>query len=119
MRNNPSEGLNLPKTCADYPNEFVVSSCIMKHNSYFDGKVQSLAFAEPEGPATLGVIEAGAYSFSTSSEERMTVLSGTLRARLPGEGWKSFRAGEGFVVPKGVAFEVEAPADAAYACRYR
>jgi purine/pyrimidine-nucleoside phosphorylase len=91
----------------------------MKHNAYFDGRVMSLAFAEPEGPATLGVIEAGKYSFSTSSEERMSILSGTLRARLPGEDWKSFRAGEGFVVPKGLAFEVEAQADVAYACRYR
>lgn len=91
----------------------------MKHNSYFDGKVQSLGLSEPEGPATIGVIEAGSYTFSTSSEERMTVLSGTLKAKLPGQDWKSFRQGEGFVVPTGVSFEVSAVSDIAYACRYR
>ena len=39
----------------------------MKHNSYFEGKVQSLALREHDGPATIGVIEPGSYSFSTSS----------------------------------------------------
>ncbi len=31
----------------------------VKHNSYFDGKVQSLALSEPEGSATVGVLEKG------------------------------------------------------------
>jgi purine/pyrimidine-nucleoside phosphorylase len=91
----------------------------MKHNSYFGGKVQSLALDEADGPATVGVIEPGAYEFSTSSEERMTVLSGLLRAKLPGEGWKDYAAGGSFVVPAKVSFQVEAVADAAYLCRYR
>jgi purine/pyrimidine-nucleoside phosphorylase len=91
----------------------------MKHNSYFEGKVQSLALAEREGPATVGVIEPGKYSFSTSSEERMSVTAGILRAKLPGSEWRAYAAGEGFVVAPGLSFEVECEADVAYVCRYR
>jgi uncharacterized protein YaiE (UPF0345 family) len=91
----------------------------MKHNSYFDGKVQSLALAEKEGPTTIGVIEPGTFTFSTSSEERMTLISGSMKVRLPGGEWKLFVAGEGFVVASGASFDVEAKADVAYICRYR
>ena len=91
----------------------------MKHNSYFDGKVQSLALVEPEGPATVGVIEPGAYQFSTSSEERMSVIVGRLRVKLPGGEWKEYGAGQTFVVPPKLSFDIEAKADAAYVCRYR
>ncbi|PKL10081.1 MAG: hypothetical protein CVV51_00475 [Spirochaetae bacterium HGW-Spirochaetae-7] len=91
----------------------------MKHNSYFDGKVQSLAVAEPEGPTTVGVIEPGAYTFSTASEERMTLIAGTMKVRLPGADWEWFVAGEGFVVAPKASFDVEAKTDVAYICRYR
>ena len=37
----------------------------MKHNSYFEGKVRSLAIGTTDGPATVGVIEPGIYSFGT------------------------------------------------------
>src|ERR1039458_5700980 len=66
----------------------------MKHNSYFEGKVQSLAVATPDGPATVGVIEPGKYSFGTDCEEHMHVVAGTLKAKLPGGEWKSFGQGQ-------------------------
>ncbi len=91
----------------------------MKHSVYFDGKVQSLGLNEHEGFATLGVMEGGSYTFSTSSEERMTIVAGILRARLAGEEWKSHPAGQTFVVPKGQSFEVQSDGDVAYLCRYR
>ncbi|MCX7028185.1 MAG: pyrimidine/purine nucleoside phosphorylase [Spirochaetes bacterium] len=59
----------------------------MKHNSYFEGKVQSLGIDEREGYATLGVIKAGRYSFSTSSEERISIVSGAMKVKLPGGDW--------------------------------
>ena len=48
----------------------------MKHNSYFDGKVQSLAVNTSEGPATAGVIEPGKYtqSFTLSREGTGSLL---------------------------------------------
>ncbi|MDR3673450.1 MAG: pyrimidine/purine nucleoside phosphorylase [Holophaga sp.] len=91
----------------------------MKHNAYFQDKVQSLSLSEKAGPATVGVIEAGKFSFSTASEERMTLLTGAMRVKLPGGEWKALTAGEGFIVPPKVSFEVEAAEDVAYICRYR
>jgi uncharacterized protein YaiE (UPF0345 family) len=91
----------------------------MKHNSYFEGKVQSLAVAAPDGPATVGVIEPGKYSFGTDCEEHMHVVAGVLKARLPGGEWISYGQGRHFVVPPQVKFEVEAADDVAYLCYYR
>lgn len=91
----------------------------MKHSCYFQDKVQSLSLSEKEGPATVGVIEAGSYTFSTASEERMTLLTGAMRVKLPDGDWKALTAGEGFIVPAKASFMVEAAGDVAYICRYR
>jgi uncharacterized protein YaiE (UPF0345 family) len=91
----------------------------LKHNSYFDGKVQSLAITTSEGRATVGVIEPGAYSFGTDTEEHMRVLAGVLKAKLPGGDWQDYAAGESFIVPPNVKFEVEAAADVSYICHYK
>ncbi len=90
----------------------------MKHNRYFDDRVQSLGFSDAEGSATVGVIDAGEYAFGTSQRERMTVVTGTLWYRVPGKPWLSAGAGEGFAVPPGVTFEVKAEGPVAYRCRY-
>ena len=91
----------------------------MKHNSYFDGKVQSLGLSTPEGVATVGVIEPGKYTFRTGTEELMHVVAGTLKAKLPGGGWQTFAKSQSFVVPAQASFDVEAAADVAYICYYR
>jgi len=91
----------------------------MKHNSYFDGRVQSLALTTPEGPATVGVIEPGKYAFKTDCEEHMHVVAGTLKAKIPGSDWKTFAKSQSFVVPPNVSFEVEATGDVAYVCHYK
>jgi len=90
----------------------------MRHNRYFDDKVQSLGFSDASGDATVGVIDPGEYAFGTSQRERMSVVAGTLRYRLPGGVWLSAGAGEGFEVPAGVTFEVKAEGPVAYLCRY-
>jgi uncharacterized protein YaiE (UPF0345 family) len=91
----------------------------MKHNSYFEGKVQSLAIGTTDGPATVGVIEPGKYSFGTDCIEHMHIVAGTLKAKLPGGDWQSYGKGQFFIVPKDVKFEVEAIADVAYLCYYK
>ena len=91
----------------------------MKHSSYFDGKVQSLGLNTPEGYATAGVIEPGKYTFKTDAEERMHVVAGTLKAKLPGAAWQTFSPGQFFVVPAKASFDVEAAADVAYLCHYK
>jgi uncharacterized protein YaiE (UPF0345 family) len=54
----------------------------MDHNVYFEGKVQSLTVETEQGRATVGVITPGKYTFSTSTQERMVVTSGTLAVTL-------------------------------------
>jgi uncharacterized protein YaiE (UPF0345 family) len=49
----------------------------------------------------------------------MTVTSGELWARLPGEsGWRAFPAGTAFEVPGKSGFDVKAAAPAAYLCEF-
>jgi uncharacterized protein YaiE (UPF0345 family) len=86
----------------------------MKHSVYFEGKVQSLSLQVEGTPATVGVMKPGNYTFSTSSEEHMTVISGLLRAVLPGScRVRDYGPGETFVVPPGSSFDVEAVGDVA------
>lgn len=93
---------------------------MFKTNEYFDGKVKSIAFETPEGPATLGVMAAGEYEFGTSTVEHMTVISGEMEVKLPGETeWKSYQPFETFIVPSGVKFGVRMKRDTAYRCLYR
>jgi uncharacterized protein YaiE (UPF0345 family) len=58
---------------------------MLKHNTYLEGKVQSVGFERNGRRATVGVIDAGEFHFGTDAPERMTVVSGELRAKLPGE----------------------------------
>ena len=91
----------------------------MKHNSYFEGKVQSLALGTTDGPATVGVIEPGQYSFGTDCIEHMHIVAGTLKAKLPGGDWQSYSRGQFFVVHKDEKFQDEAAADVAYIFYYK
>jgi len=50
----------------------------------------------------------------------MTVISGLLRAVLPGScRARDYSPGETFVVPPGSSFDVEAVGDVAYLCLYK
>lgn len=91
----------------------------MKHNVYFDGRVQSLALKTEDGPATVGVITPGHYTFSTDYEEHVIVSTGSLRVRLPEQEWRNVGAGEEYVVAAKCSFEVEADTDVSYVCFYR
>ena len=91
----------------------------MKHNVYFDGRVQSLGLNTEEGYATVGIITEGQYTFSAESEEHVVIVSGQLRVKLPGQEWRVVRTGEKYVVPRNSSFDVEALSDAAYICYYK
>jgi uncharacterized protein YaiE (UPF0345 family) len=88
------------------------------HNVYFEGKVQSLGLATEKGKATVGVMKSGTYTFSTSSAEKMIVISGTMKVRLPNQDWAKYAAQQEFDVVAGVSFEVICDADVAYICYY-
>ncbi len=93
-------------------------------NEYFDGKVKSIGGfkadqAGSELPATIGVMKQGDYEFGTAAKEYMTVVSGSLTAKLPGSSeWVTYATGETFEVPGDSKFQVKADVDSAYLCRY-
>lgn len=92
---------------------------MLKHNSYFDGQVQSVGFERNGLRATVGVINPGEYQFNTAAAERMSVISGMLAAKLPNAQWQNFPAGTSFEVPANSAFDVRALGGAAaYLCEF-
>lgn len=92
---------------------------MLKHNSYFDGGVQSIGFERNGLRATVGVIATGEYHFGTAAAERMTVVSGLLRAKLAGGEWQHYSAGTAFEVAANSSFDVQAVGGAAaYLCEF-
>jgi uncharacterized protein YaiE (UPF0345 family) len=90
----------------------------VNHNIYFTGKVQSLGLETEKGSATVGVMKKGSYTFSTSSPEKMIIISGVLSVKLEGNSYTKYKAQEEFDVPSGVSFDVSCDADVAYLCYY-
>jgi uncharacterized protein YaiE (UPF0345 family) len=92
---------------------------MLQHNAYFDGKVQSVGFQRNGRRATVGVIDVGEFHFGTDAPERMTVVSGELQVRLPGEtAFRPFPSGTAFEVPGKSGFDVRAVDPAAYLCEF-
>ena len=93
---------------------------MLKNNEYYDGKVKSIGFENADGIATVGVMEAGEYEFGTSTDEYMTVTSGSMYVLLPGETeWKKFVMNDEFFVGKDKSFKVKSEDPAAYLCIYK
>ncbi len=89
-----------------------------KHNTFFDGKVQSLRFERHGRRATVGVVQPGEFNFDTGGPERMTTISGELTARLSGGEWKHYPVGTAFEVPAKTGFDIRAENPAAYLCEF-
>ncbi|GAO05476.1 pyrimidine/purine nucleoside phosphorylase [Anaeromyxobacter sp. PSR-1] len=92
---------------------------MLTHKTFFEGQVQSIGFERNGRRQTAGVVDVGEFHFGTEAPERMTVVSGELWARLPGEaGFRAFPAGTCFEVPGRSGFDVKATAPAAYVCEF-
>jgi uncharacterized protein YaiE (UPF0345 family) len=92
---------------------------MLKHNNYFEGKVQSIAFERNGRRATVGVVDRGEFHFDTGVPERMTVISGELEVRLAtGDGWQRYPAGTYFEIGAKTGFDVRAGAPSAYLCEF-
>ena len=91
----------------------------LKHNTYFDGQVQSVGYERNGRKATVGVIAPGEYHFGTDAPERMTVLSGELGVRRDGAGaFTTYPAGSAFEVAGKSGFDVRATDPSAYLCEF-
>jgi len=92
---------------------------VFRVNEYFDGNVKSIAFEGENLPATVGVMAPGAYEFSTSQNEVMSVISGALTVMLPGaDDWQTFASGTSFEVAAQQSFQLKVECDTAYFCTY-
>jgi uncharacterized protein YaiE (UPF0345 family) len=93
---------------------------MLKHNTYFDDRVQSIGFERNGMRGTVGVIAPGEYHFGTGAAERMTVVSGQLNVKLDGGAtWQTFGTGTYFEVPANSGFDVQAVGGpAAYLCEF-
>ena len=92
---------------------------MLKVNEYFDGQVKSVGFESAGDHASVGVMVAGEYTFSTAAPERMTVVKGELTVKLPGHvDWEIYGVGDDFEVPGDSAFHVKVTKTTAYLCDY-
>jgi len=92
---------------------------MLKHNTYFDGKVQSIGFERNGRRATVGVIAPGAFHFGTQASERMTIISGELAMKPDGGGaWQHYPAGTAFEIAGRSGFDVRATEPCAYLCEF-
>ena len=92
---------------------------MLEVNEYFDGKVKSISLQTETLPATVGVMAPGDYEFSTSQKETITVVSGALNVMLPGsDAFKTFQAGDTFIVDANKKFQLKVTIDTAYLCTY-
>ena len=92
---------------------------MLKHNTYFEGKVQSVGFERNGRAHTAGVIDVGEYHFNTNAAERMTVVSGELSVRPQGATeWRTYPAGTVFEVGAKSGFDVRTTSPAAYLCEF-
>ena len=89
-------------------------------NEYFNGKVKSIAYKVNGDAATVGVMAAGDYEFGTSTIEHMTLISGCMSVKLPGEdSWREININETFIVEADVKFQVKIAEECAYLCLYK
>lgn len=92
---------------------------MLKHNTYFEGKVQSIGFERLGRKLTAGVIDPGEFHFGTDAPERMTVVSGELFIRVDGTSeWRAYPAGTIFEVPGKSGFDVKVSGPSAYLCEF-
>lgn len=87
---------------------------------YFSGRVKSIGFENGSiGSASLGVVEAGEYTFSTKGAENITIITGAVKVLLPGAiEWVEFYAGESLHIPAQSQFNVQVVEPTAFLNRY-
>lgn len=91
----------------------------MQVNRYFDDQVLSLSFENAAGTQSVGLMAVGEYTFGTSQDETMTVVSGALTIKREGDNdFATFKAGESFEVPANQEFQVKVAEPTAYLCHY-
>ena len=89
-------------------------------NIYFDGKCVSHTVIMPDGARkTLGVIFPSSLTFSTGEPEKIDIVAGTCKVRLPdATAWTPYGAGQSFSVPGNNKFDIETIETLHYICHF-
>lgn len=89
-------------------------------NVYFDGKVTSRTITFTDGSfKTLGIMQAGDYTFGTKEAELMEITAGECEILLAGsDEWQSISGGQSFNVDADSSFEIKAKTIIDYCCTY-
>lgn len=100
--------------------EFTNVIVVKRANVYFAGGVTSRTVLFPDGSRkTLGIMQPGAYEFTTGAAEVMEILAGDLEVLLPGaDVWRRVQGGESFDVPANARFELKVTALTDYCCSF-
>jgi hypothetical protein len=95
-------------------------SVVKKANVYFDGKCVSHTVYLPDGGRkSVGVIFPGTLTFNASEPERMEIIAGVCRVKLPGDrDWQTCHAGDSFEVAANTSFDIEPLETLHYVCHY-
>ena len=93
---------------------------VQQANVYFDGKVTSRTVLFADGSKkTLGFMLPGDYEFGTDAAERMDILAGKLRVRLPGQSaWQEVAGGQSFEVAANAKFQLQIIEGTDYCCSF-
>jgi hypothetical protein len=92
---------------------------MIKVNEYFDGNVKSLGFELSGTPYTVGVIQAGTFTFNTEKSEHLHIVAGEIDIRLAGGNWQRLKKGDAILIPVGISFDLKLKEPAAYICAYK
>lgn len=91
---------------------------MIKVNEYFEGNVKSLGNDLNGESFSVGIIEAGEFTFGTSTDELMEIIIGEMEALLPDGTKKLYKKGESFSVPANKKFTVTVSKPVSYLCIY-
>lgn len=100
--------------------KFDNATIVKKSNIFFDGKCVSHTVFMPNGERkTVGVIFPSKLTFKTAEPERMEIVAGKCRVKLPGDSdWRVYHAGDTFSVPANSNFDIEPLETLDYVCHF-
>lgn len=91
---------------------------LIKHNKYYEDKVQSLAFKSAKGHGTVGVVKPGQYQFDTEDQEKIYIISGVAEVKIPGEEVIELREGQSVEIEANMTYNISAKSDVVFVCFY-
>lgn len=94
---------------------------MLRTENHPEGKVRSISFHTSKGKASVGVIAPGEYEFDTKKgEQHLNVVSGEMSIKLSTDNeYKTYKAGEKFIISKDKLFRLKVPIETAYMSVYQ